>query len=158
MISRFHAELVTAAATAAFGLVIAAGATEFGTGWGPSGPEPGTFPFYIGLLIAAASLVTATQAVIGRPALGAAFLTRAQLGAVLRFVLPFVAFVAVSVVLGLYVGTALYMFGTLTLQNGYRWPMAAAIALGLALFLYVVLEWAFQVSLLKGPLEAALGL
>lgn len=158
MISRFHAELATAAATAAFGLVIASGATEFGTGWGPSGPEPGTFPFYIGLMIAAASLITVTQAIIGRSALGTVFLTRAQLGAVLHFVLPFIAFVAVSVVLGLYVGTALYMFGTLALQGGYRWPLAAAIALGLALFLYVVLEWAFQVSLLKGPLEAALGL
>ncbi|CEJ14995.1 Tripartite tricarboxylate transporter TctB family protein [bacterium YEK0313] len=158
MISRFHAELATAAATAAFGLVIAAGATEFGTGWGPSGPEPGTFPFYIGLMIAAASLVTAMEAVIGRRALGTVFLTRAQFGAVLRFVLPFMAFVAVSAVLGLYVGTALYMAGTLALQNGYRWPAATAIALGLALVLYLVLEWAFQVSLLKGPLEAALGL
>lgn len=158
MISRFSAELATAAATAAFGLVIATGATEFGTGWGSSGPEPGTFPFYIGLMIAAASLATMAQAMIGRTALGTVFLTRAQLGAVLRFVVPFVAFVVVSVMLGLYVGTMLYMFGTLALQSGYRWPAAAAIALGLALFLYVVLEWAFQVSLLKGPLETALGL
>ncbi|QCI64173.1 tripartite tricarboxylate transporter TctB family protein [Phreatobacter stygius] len=158
MISRFHAELATAAATAAFGLVIAVGATEFGIGWGGAGPEPGTFPFYIGLLITAASLGTLAQSAVQRGTLGQVFLTAGQVKSIIRFVLPFVAFVAVSVFLGLYVATALYMFGTLALQRHYRWPTAAAIALGLPLFLYLVLEWAFQVSLMKGPLEAALGL
>jgi Tripartite tricarboxylate transporter TctB family len=158
MISRFHAELAAAAATAAFGLVIAVGATEFGIGWSATGPEPGTFPFYIGLLVALASLGTIAQSVVQRGSLAQVFLTREQFGAIARFVLPVVGFVAVSIPLGLYVGTALYMFGTLFFQSGYRWHAALAIAIGLPIFLYVVLEWAFAVTLLKGPLEAALGL
>uniref|UniRef100_UPI001953F8DA hypothetical protein n=1 Tax=Streptococcus pneumoniae TaxID=1313 RepID=UPI001953F8DA len=79
MITRFAAEIATACVTAAFGLTIAVGALEFGVGWGPSGPEAGTFPLYMGLLVTAASLIIAGQAIAQRAGLAADFLSREQL-------------------------------------------------------------------------------
>jgi len=56
MITRRSAEVGMATLTALFGLATMIGAAEYGIGWSPSGPQPGTFPFAIGLLIALASI------------------------------------------------------------------------------------------------------
>jgi hypothetical protein len=157
MISRVTAEAAFAAFTAAFGAVIAWGATEFGVGWSPSGPQPGTFPFYIGSLVALASLTNLALA-LRKPAADAApFITADQGNAVLRFTLPMVGFVVLSLWLGLYVATAFYMFGVMRFQGRYPLWHAGLVAAGLPVTLFLLLEKGFRVSLLKGPLEAALG-
>jgi hypothetical protein len=158
MISRFSAEVATATVTAALGLTAVIGALEFGTGWGSAGPEPGAFPFYIGLLVIAGSIGTLVQSVIGRHALQTAFVNREQARRVASFFGPIVLFVIVAVVLGLYVATALYLSSVMWLQGGYRLVVSVLTGIAAAVFFYVVLEIAFQVPLLKGPLEAALGL
>lgn len=158
MITRYGAELLTAAVTAAMGSAILYGATEYGIGWAKSGPEPGFFPFYIGLIVTIASLGTMVQVTLRRHRFGEVVLDRRQLRIVLGFALPMVAFVIVAKLVGLYVATALYLFLSMRLQGGYRTLLSLAVALGMPVFLYVVLEKGFQVYLLKGPLEAALGL
>jgi hypothetical protein len=158
MMSRLTAELATAGAAVAFGLTIAFGATEFGTGWGASGPEPGTFPFYIGLIIAAAGVGTMGQALAARRALQVQFLSAAQLAEVLKFSVPILAYVVLCLVLGIYVATAIYMAATLRFQNGYSIAATLTIALALPVFLFVVLEYGFSVTLMKGPIEAWFGL
>jgi hypothetical protein len=60
--------------------------------------------------------------------------------------------------LGIYVAAALYLTLTMRLQGGYRLAVSALTGLAAAAFFFVVLEYLFQVPLLKGPLEAALGL
>lgn len=157
MITRYQAELGTAAITSALGLAVMIGATEFGIGWTKSGPEPGTFPFYMGLLVAIASAGTFLQSAL-RPALrGETFLDGRQCRTVAGFVLPMVAFVVVAKFLGLYVATALYLFGSMLFQGGYRVWSSAAAAIVVPFVLYLVLERAFKVYLLKGPIESALG-
>ena len=158
MISRFHADIGMAGATALFGAVIAWGATEFGVGWSPSGPQPGTFPFFIGCIVTVASLGNAALAFAARHAGDAPFVTREQAGLIARFVLPIIAFVPLSLVLGLYVATAIYMTGVMVWQGRYPLWKALSVGIGLPLALYVLLERGFQVSLLKGPLETMLGL
>ncbi len=161
MIGRRTAEVGMAAITGLFGASAMLGATEYGIGWSRSGPQPGTFPFYIGLLILVASIGNAITALMAKgidkvdliP-----FVTREQFARAAGFALPMIGFVIVSLVLGLYVGTALYMFGTLVLQNRYRLAPALIISLGLPVFFYLLIEKAFRVNMLKGPLEAALGL
>lgn len=158
MISRFNAELGMAGATALFGAVIAYGATEFGVGWSPSGPQPGTFPFYIGCIITVASLGNAAFAAAARHRGDAPFVTREQGGLIARFVLPIIAFVPLALMLGLYVATAIYMTTVMIWQGKYAVWKALCIGIGLPLVLYFLLERGFQVSLLKGPFEAMLGL
>src|SRR5690349_4633945 len=117
MISRFSAEVATALATLGLGAAAVVGSLEYGIGWGDAGPEPGTFPFYIGLLVMAASLGTLGQTLVGRSALQAVFLDRDQARRVVSFFGPVVLFVPVSIVLGLYVATALYLTLVMWLQG-----------------------------------------
>jgi len=158
---RWVAEVALAMLLALAGAVTIAGAMEYGVGWSPSGPEPGAFPFYMGLVILLASLGNAVRAAVPplRPAAWGEkpFLTPAQMRLVLGFTLPIVGLVIVSLLLGLYVGMALYLFGTLVFQNNYPRLKALLIALVTPLCCYLLIEKAFKVSMLKGPLEAALG-
>ncbi len=157
MISRASAEVAFAGFTAAFGAMIAWGATEFGVGWSPSGPQPGTFPFYIGCIVALASMANLGLALRKASSGAQPFITAEQARAVLRFVLPMIGFVVLSIWLGLYVATAIYMFGVMRFQGRYPLWHSGLVAIGLPVALFLLLEKGFRVSLLKGPLEAALG-
>ncbi|MCV9940089.1 tripartite tricarboxylate transporter TctB family protein [Boseaceae bacterium BT-24-1] len=162
MISRFQAEIATALATLAFGFVIVNGAREFGIGWDSSGPQPGAFPFYCGLLIALASLGTIATTVGrrmgGSAALARVFLDKEQGKRVLSFFLPMLAFVVLSVTLGMYVAMLLYLVFAMRFQGRYGWLPSLATAFGTVAFFYFGLEKFAQVGLLKGPVEATLGL
>src|ERR671916_178438 len=78
---------------AGLGLAAVVGALEFGIGWGDAGPEPGAFPFYIGLLVVAASIATLLQAAVGRHGLQSVFLHREGAKRVASFFMPMLAFV-----------------------------------------------------------------
>lgn len=159
MVSRYGAELATAAATALVGLVTLVGAIEFGIGWSTSGPEPGAFPFYIGIMVVLASGATAVKTVMQRVSFaGRSFLDLARLQRIGVFFGLMAGFVVLAILLGLYVATVLYTTAAIWWQGGYRPWVGAACGVTAALFFYVVLEKAFQVPLMKGPLEAALGI
>lgn len=158
MISRFTAEIATATFTAGLGMAAVIGALEFGIGWDDAGPQPGSFPFYIGLLVVGASIGTLVQSVAARHALGAVFVNREQAHRVASFFLPMLAFVVTALLLGLYVAAALYLAFVMRVQGGYRLVTSFAAGIATAIVFYFALEVAFQVPLLKGPLESALGL
>jgi hypothetical protein len=77
---------------------------------------------------------------------------------VASFFMPMLAFVVVARLLGLYVATTLYLAFVMRVQGKYRLVISIASGIAAAVMFYLVLEMAFQVPLLKGPLEAALGL
>jgi hypothetical protein len=156
-LSRRSAEIATALATGGLGATVVLGAIEFGVRWGDAGPEPGMFPFYVGLLIVGGSIGNLIQALRQhRPA--AVFIDGLQARRVASFFGPMLLFVLASVWLGLYVATALYLILVMTLQGGYRLPMALTVGAGMSAFFYLVLEVWFKVPLLKGPIERWLGL
>ena len=158
LVSRTTMEVATALATAAVGGAVAWGALEHDIGWDDSGPGAGYFPFRIGLLIVLASLANLGLALWRRQAERSAFLTREQFARVLSFGLPIVAFVAVSIWLGLYVAAVLYLFGAMVFQGGYRPLFALAFGIAVAVVMRLVFPLWFKVPLLSGPLEAWLGL
>lgn len=158
MLTRSTAEIGTALVTAGLGIAAMIGALEFGIGWSSSGPGPGAFPFYMGLLVTGASLVNLTQAVIRRHRFQDMFFDGEQALRVATFFGPVVLFVIVTLLLGMYLAAALYLTFTMWLQGGYRLALSASTGIAAAAFFYVVLEYLFQVPLPKGPLEAAIGL
>jgi hypothetical protein len=157
-VKRIYAELGLAVLTALAGALTAYGSLELGASWTDHGPEPGYFPFHVGLLLIGASLWNGGKALLRRNAEAEPFLQAEQTARVLRFLLPMAAFVVVTVFLGLYVGSALYLFWVAWRQGGYAPHMAALLGAGFSVFLYLVFEIAFQVPLLKGPLEPILGI
>ena len=78
--------------------------------------------------------------------------------AVASFLLPLIAFAGVSAWLGLYLGTALYIAGTMLFQGRYKWWIALPSGVAVSLFFFVVFEIGFKVPLLKGPVEAWFGI
>jgi hypothetical protein len=157
-VSRKTMEIVTALLTAGAGLAICYGSWRSGIGWSDMGPEAGYFPFYIGVLVILGSLVTLLRSVFLYQHEGEVFLNIERAKPVLGFLLPLFAFIIVSLLLGLYVGTALYIFGSMKWQGGYRWWISVLVGLVVTALFYLVFEIGFQVPLLKGPIENWLGI
>lgn len=158
VVSRFTMEIVTALVTLVFGLVVIAGGVEYEHGWDASGPKPGYFPFYIGILIVIGGVGVLAQTLLGRTRITQAFVTRVQARRVSAFVLPVIGFVVLANVLGLYVATAIYLCAVMVLQGGYRLPVALLTSVAMTVFFFFVFDRWFKVQLLKGPVESWLGI
>src|SRR5436853_7557088 len=84
-------ELVVVGAAILFGLLVIAGSLQVGIGWGAEGPKSGFFPFYIGLIIIAASVVNLLQRIAVRGT--ATFAEWSQLRQVFAVVAPTTVYV-----------------------------------------------------------------
>lgn len=157
-LSRFAMEIGVALLTGACGAAVCYGSVEAGTGWTDMGPDAGYFPFYIGLLILFGSAANLIGAVIKHRGTGEIFFEAARFRVVLSFLLPLVAFAAVSTFLGLYIGTALYIAGAMTFQGRYKWWIGLPAGITVSLLFFVIFEIGFKVPLLKGPVEAWFGI
>ncbi len=157
-VSRFVIEAGVALLTGALGAAVCYGSQQAGTGWTEMGPDAGYFPFYIGLLIVFGSAVNLAVAFIKHRGSGEVFVELSRLKPVLGFALPLVAFAAISTVLGLYVGTALYIAGAMMFQGRYKWWASLPAGIAVSLFFFVIFEIGFKVPLLKGPVEAFFGI
>lgn len=158
ILSRFTAEVALAVATLAFGGLVVQGSLEFGIAWSSSGPSAGSFPGIAGAVICLASLVNLFQAVRSRGAVTAPLLTSLHVRRIFAFVGPMVLFVGAAYFIGLYVASAAYLGAVMIAQGRYKVWQGVATGLAASLFFYVVLERWFQVPLLKGPIEALLGI
>ncbi|MFK3968287.1 tripartite tricarboxylate transporter TctB family protein [Ensifer adhaerens] len=157
-VSRFAVELGVAALTGAFGAAVCYGSLDIGAGWTEFGPEAGYFPFYVGLLILLGSVANAIHAFVKHRGSGEIFIDGDRAKVVASFLLPLVVFAGVSAWLGLYVGTALYIAGTMLFQGRYKWWIALPSGIAVSLFFFIVFEFGFKVPLLKGPIEAWFGI
>jgi hypothetical protein len=155
VISRRVLEAATALLTGAFGTAVAISSLDNGIGWSTAGVEPGTFPFLVGLIILLGSVYNLARSRLERHQLS---VTRGDLRALAALFLPAAAFIAAIPLLGMYVATAGYMLGTLAMRPGFSRLTALVYAVAAPVLLYVVFEWAFQVSLPHGLLGDLLGL
>jgi hypothetical protein len=155
MISRRALEVATALLTGAFGATVAVSSLDNGIGWSTAGVESGTFPFIVGLIIVGASLYNLVHGWWRSTGIVA---TRDGLGRTFALLAPAVVYVAVIPLLGMYVSSAAYLFGSLHLQSRLSVVRSLVIAVVTAVALYFVFEWAFQVSLPHGLLGAWLDL
>lgn len=150
------ADLVTAAFLILIGGVVVYDAARLGIGWGTDGPKSGFFPFWLGVLMIAACAGIVLQA--WRRDGPRAFVTREQLGPVLKVLWPALAMVLLTEWLGLYVSAALYTAFYMRWIGRHSWLLVLVIALGFPLATFLIFEKWFLVPMPKGPLEAWLGL
>jgi hypothetical protein len=154
MISRRSLELITAALTGTFGAAVAISSLDNGIGWSRSGVDAGTFPFITGVIILAGSLFNLIQGALQdhAPMLGSSELQR--VGGLL---VPAAIYVGMIPLLGMYVASAAYVFGTFALQGRVSALRSLIGALIVAVSLYLLFERMFQVALPRGLLGDALG-
>ncbi len=149
-------EIGLASATTLFGLIVIYGSVQAGITWGLEGPRAGFFPFYLGLLIVGASLVTIAQILL-LPDRNRLFAEWGQLRLVLAVIVPAGIYVAIIPLIGMYVASALLILVFMMGVGRYSTLLSLAIGLGLPLITFVVFERLFLIPLPKGPLEHLLG-
>lgn len=133
---------------------------EIGSSWGDMGPEPGYFPFYIGLFLVFAGVGTAIQAAFGQSmkASGdAPFVTRERLKSVLAVFIPTALFIVLLQFVGIYVAAAFFIAGFMMVNGGYKLVKTLPYALIVPVIVFTMFEIWFLVPLPKGPIEAMLG-
>ena len=141
-----------------FGAVVSWDNYRLGAKWGSDGPQAGYFPFYIGLIIVACSVVTLLQALAIKPARNPPFVLRGQLKMVSMVMVPTLVYVALIHWLGIYVASSIYIALFMWWLGKYSWVKFTSVSLGVSVFFFLMFEIWFKVPLPKGPLEAALGL
>ncbi|MBX3519760.1 MAG: tripartite tricarboxylate transporter TctB family protein [Xanthobacteraceae bacterium] len=139
-----------------FGLIIIGGALKAGIGWSFDGPKAGFFPFYVGLLVIAAALITLFNEWSNKET-KKIFAEWDQLKQVLSVAAPTLVYVIAIAFLGIYVSSAILIAYFMTVISSFSVVRTALVAILVPLITFFVFEKWFLVALPKGPLETFLG-
>ncbi len=150
-------EIWTAVIVLLFGAIVVFDSYRLGARWGDDGPQPGYFPFYVGLLISISAIAILVRALRGRDST-TTFVTRDQLKLILVVLVPTAVYAGAVGYLGLYVSSIIYIAFFMWWLGKYSWLKIVPISVGVMVAFYLVFEIWFAVPLPKGPLEAWLGL
>jgi len=130
---------------------------RIGMSWADDGPQAGYFPFYLSVLMGAASLYGLTTALIARAAARHAFVLRDQFGRVLQVFIPTLLFCIVTQFLGLYVASFVLIAGFMWWIGNIRLWVSLLTSIIFTVAMFITFEIAFNVIMPKGPLEAYFG-
>jgi hypothetical protein len=152
------AEIAVAAAFFVLGAIVVFDSVRLGARWIADGPQPGYFPFYLGLIICASSAITIVLALLMPAENNRTFVERGQLKLVLSVLIPSAVYVALVGWLGIYVSAVLFIALFMRWLGKYPWWKVAAVSLGNSIVFFLIFERWFLVPLPKGPVESLLGL
>ncbi len=140
-----RADRIAGAALLAFAVAFSVGALRHYTYWGASGPGSAFLPFWLGVVMAGLAGLLLLGALRSSVA-GPAWLPRGQglrrLGIVLAVT---IAFVALLKVVGMILGTALFLVALLRFLEGYRWSVTLGVAVLAAGANYLVFTYWLRV-------------
>jgi putative tricarboxylic transport membrane protein len=154
MVSGRALETATALLTGAFGLAVVVSSLDNGIGWGAGGVDAGTFPFIVGLIILGGSIFSLVQ---GWLQARAVVLRASELKRLAALFIPAAVYVGVIPLIGMYLASAIYVFGALVWHKRGSLVFSAVAAVGTALSLYLIFELTFQISLPRGALGDVFG-
>jgi len=152
-------ELVVAALFVIVGAIVIKDSFRTGFRWGSDGPEPGYFPFYIGLILVVGAIWVAVQTLMSWNKDGGkdTFSTVDEFKLVLKMLIPTVIYVLVLIFMGLYVASILFIAFFMVWQGKYSYIKSFAVGFGVCAILFGLFELWFLVPLPKGPVEALFG-
>jgi hypothetical protein len=130
---------------------------RIGMSWADDGPQAGYFPFYLSLLMGAASVYGLVRTFMAGAAADSAFVLRDQFGRVLQVFVPTLLYCIAIRFLGLYVASFILIAGFMWWTGGIRVWISLVTAFVFSATMFVTFEIAFDVIMPKGPLEAAFG-
>lgn len=157
LLSNRTAEVVVALLFLCGSAIVIYDCVRLGFGWRDDGPAPGFFPFWVAVLMGIASVFNLAYA-IGDGDDGEAFVSSRPLLRVLAVLIPSVIYIGLIGVLGIYVASALFIFGFMLVvgrENVFKGILVSLLVPGV---LFMMFERWFLVPLPKGPLEAWFGL
>jgi putative tricarboxylic transport membrane protein len=157
VVSTRAVEIVACLLLLALAVILGLDNYRTGIGWDSTGPEPGYFPFYLSVVLAAASLYGIAVTLLAETKVDDTFVTRAQLRRVMAVFVPTLLFVVCVQYLGIYVASFLLTAGFMRMVGKIAWWKSLLTAIVFTALMFVVFDVAFDVIMPKGPLERALG-
>jgi putative tricarboxylic transport membrane protein len=127
-----------------------------GMSWEADGPQAGYFPFYLSVLLGAASVYGLVSKLMEGGA-SDAFVTREQFRRVMQVFVPTLLFCLFMQWLGLYVASFLLIAGFMWIIGRIALWKSLLAGVLFSLIMFVTFDVAFDVIMPKGPLEAAFG-
>lgn len=156
-ISTKAVEIAVAAVMFGLGLVVIFDSRRVGYGWADDGPQAGYFPFYIGLILCAASAWTLLRAAFSKRSELGMFVSRKKLRLVMSVFTPSLIYVIAIYFIGIYVASALFIGAFMYWHGRFTWIKIIPVSLIVPVSMFLMFELWFRVPLPKGPLEALLG-
>jgi hypothetical protein len=154
MVSGRSMEVGTALLTGAFGAAVVISSLDNGIGWSAAGVDAGTFPFFVGLIILSGSVFNLTRGWLHAREI---ILRSSELKRLGMLFIPAAVYVGVIPLIGIYLASAVYVFGALAQHKHGAFIFSGLAAIATALALYLIFEFTFQISLPRGLLGDALG-
>ncbi len=133
-----RADRITGAALLAMAVAFSAGALKHYSYWGENGPGPAFLPFWLGVVMALLAAMLLVGALRSRDT-GEPWLPRGR--ALQRFAVVLgatVALVALLNVVGMLLGTVLFLIALMRFLDRTPWPLALGVALAVAGINFVV--------------------
>ncbi|MGM9490774.1 tripartite tricarboxylate transporter TctB family protein [Ideonella sp. YS5] len=146
-------DAMVAALLTMVGLVVLVEARRLGAGWTSDGPGPGYFPFYIGALLAIGGVGILYQSLLSKTANTGTFVDSEQFKRVMSVLLPAVLYVAVIMVLGQYVASAIFIALFMVWLGKYSWLKSVVVGLAVNALFFAMFEVWFKVPLFKGAFD-----
>jgi putative tricarboxylic transport membrane protein len=150
-------EIAVSLALLGLAVLLALDNRRTGMSWDSTGPQAGYFPFYLSVILGAASLFGLAKQFFLRKHASKTFVTRAQFRRVLQVFAPTLAFCLATQWLGLYVASFLLVAGFMAWVGRIAVWKSLLTALLFSVAMFVTFEIAFDVIMPKGPLEALFG-
>ena len=150
-------EIIVAVLFLAIAGLVIYDSNRLGFGWAVEGPQSGYFPFYIGVIIAIASVVNLLRAIFAADRSREAFVMHKPFRTVLAVLVPSAIYVGVIYLLGIYVASAIFIAMFMRWLGRFGWTKIAMVSLPVPIILFFMFEVWFLVPLPKGPLETLLG-
>ena len=150
-------EMVVAGVILLLGLVVVFDSRRVGAGWADDGPQAGYFPFYVGLVLCAASAWTLLRAAFSNHAAAGVFVSRKKLLLVLSVLIPSLIYVLAIYFIGIYVASAMFIGAFMYWHGRFPWIKIIPVSVIVPLSMFLLFEVWFLVPLPKGPLEALVG-
>lgn len=153
-ISQRGVEIVVALIFLLIGTVVAIDSFRIGAAWGTEGPQAGYFPFYIGLIMCIASVVTLAQSLFGKASRSdRIFVEWSQLKLVLSVLGPAALFIIGIQLIGIYVASTIYIAIFMIWLGKYSWLKGVLLGFVISAIGFLTFEVWFQVPLYKGAFD-----
>ena len=143
-----RADRVTASLLLASAVAFSAGALKYYPYWGEGGPGSGFLPFWLGVVMAALAVLLLVRKPIGE---SVDWLPHGEgRKRVLVVIAATAAFIAALKIIGMVLGTALYLIVLMRFLGRHRWPLSLAVAAAAAGINYLVFAHWLRVPFPEG--------
>lgn len=153
------AEIICAVIIMCIGILVVYDSVRLNIGWGMNGPDPGFFPFILGMIVVIGCIYTIAQA-IARKGIAKSdkpFIPKGALKPILNVIIPASLMVLLTEYIGLYISAGLYMAVYMRWIGRNRWTTVLILSISIPLITYFVFDKVFLIPMPKGSLEGIIG-